>query len=101
MHDLGILGCPGAHDWEIYMFESVVTVHEIGELVADLDILQALKSSLFPSSVSGIDRRVGSSPWTRCARRAGIEDQASHDPQPSDIVAIKTGLTSLTAQSHQ
>lgn len=77
------------------MFESVVTVHEIGELVADLDILRALKSSLLkrlpqsPSSVSGIDRRVGSSPWTRCARRAGIEDQASHGPQPSDIVAIE------------
>lgn len=40
------VGTRGAQDWEIYMLESVVSVHERGEWVADLDILEALQSSL-------------------------------------------------------
>jgi hypothetical protein len=92
------VGLQGAQDWEIYMLESVVSVHERGEWVADLDILRALQSPLLkrlPRSLSSVSdndrsiRRAGSSPWTRCARHAGIEDQASHGPQPSDLVAIQ------------
>ncbi|KAL4951662.1 hypothetical protein BDW69DRAFT_169504 [Aspergillus filifer] len=38
------IGTHGAQDWEIYLLEAVVSVHEHGEWVADLDILKALQS---------------------------------------------------------
>lgn len=38
------IGTHGAQDWEIYLLEAVVSVHEQGEWVADLDILKALQS---------------------------------------------------------
>ncbi|KAL4788804.1 hypothetical protein BDV19DRAFT_395647 [Aspergillus venezuelensis] len=38
------IGTHGAQGWEIYLLEAVVSVHEQGEWVADLDILKALQS---------------------------------------------------------
>ncbi|KAL2274220.1 hypothetical protein FJTKL_03570 [Diaporthe vaccinii] len=81
------IGYSGAQDKELYMVESVVSLHGKGEWVADLDILSALQSS---SIVHRQRRSIPPSLKWQVALRGGLTDdgrrstmvcQESHDSQ--------------------
>ncbi|KAK7701178.1 hypothetical protein SLS64_010510 [Diaporthe eres] len=80
------IGYSGAQDKELYMVESVVSLHGKGEWVADLDILRALQSS---SLVHRQKRSIPPSLRGQVALRGGPTDdgrrtmvcQESHDSQ--------------------
>lgn len=80
------IGYSGAQDKELYMVESVVSLHGKGEWVADLDILRALQSSSFvhrqrrsiPPSLKG---QVALSGGQTGDRRRSVACQEDHDSQ--------------------
>jgi hypothetical protein len=85
------VGTRGEQDWEIYLLESVVSVHEQGEWVADLDILKALQSPLLlrippgQEQVSSKDEKKGV-----CSSHTSLQGQEPVSRVgPIELVAIQ------------
>ncbi|KAJ5108844.1 hypothetical protein N7456_005519 [Penicillium angulare] len=92
------VGLQGAQDWEIYLLESVISVHERGEWVADLDILRALQSprlvrhSQSVQSATNLEKAIQArhgSQLKLCERHIPIDGESSNKYQPSDFVALQ------------
>lgn len=92
------VGLQGAQDWEIYLLESVVSVHERGEWVADLDILRALQSpqlvrhTQHPKGTTSREIMVQAGQKTQsnlCGRHLDAEGELSYKCQPSDLIALQ------------
>jgi hypothetical protein len=92
------VGLQGAQDWEIYLLESVVSVHERGEWVADLDILRALQDPRLVRHTQPMESSTNrdimiqtgqKNQLTLCERHIVHDDESSHTYQPSDLVALQ------------
>ncbi|KAL4997999.1 hypothetical protein BDV10DRAFT_185615 [Aspergillus recurvatus] len=87
------VGTRGAQDWEIYMLESVVSVHERGEWVADLDILEALQSSLIFRIPDGHEQPSLSEKRV-CSKHSRKDRESSSGPD--GLVALQNWAEYLT-----
>ncbi|KAJ5937291.1 hypothetical protein N7454_004946 [Penicillium verhagenii] len=92
------VGLQGAQDWEIYLLESVVSVHERGEWVADLDILRALQSPLLVrhaepaenvTNLDGASLPGDMSHSKLCKKHTAHEDEAHQKYEPNDLVTLQ------------
>ncbi|KAL4743798.1 hypothetical protein BDV11DRAFT_201663 [Aspergillus similis] len=88
------VGTRGAQDWEIYMLESVVSVHERGEWVADLDVLETLQSSLLFRIPDGHEQSSLSEKHICKHDHDRKERESSSDP--SRLVALQNWAEYLT-----